>query len=96
MQKKTKAKETVWMYLEARPSASTEQLFIKGRRLTAANVVSSMLAEKFTEEEAANDWSLPVEAVQEAVAYWTQNFELIQREALLVREQLRHDGFAIP
>jgi len=70
-----------WKYLAERPHAWKRQLYIKGRRQSAANVWYDMLANNQTIAEAAKDWDLPEEAVQEIVIYCEANRALIGMEA---------------
>lgn len=70
-----------WTYLVPRAHAWKKQLFIKGRKLTAAQVWLDMQANRMTYTEAAENWDLPVEAVAEVEAYCIQNLVLIQMEA---------------
>lgn len=70
-----------WRFLVERPHSWKRQLFVKGRKLPAANVWRSMIVDKQTVEEAAFDWDLPVEAVDEIIRYCEANRELISAEA---------------
>jgi hypothetical protein len=69
-----------WIFLTSRPNSWKRQLFIKGRRQTAANIYYDMLANGDSVEAAAEDWSLPVEAIEEIVRYCEENRELIGME----------------
>lgn len=70
-----------WNYLTQRPHSWKRQLYVKGRRLTAANVWYDMRANGMTVEQAAENWELPVEAVHEIVAYCSTHQDLIGMEA---------------
>ena len=70
-----------WTYLVPRPHAWKRQLFIKGRRLTAANVWLDMQTNRMTPAEAAENWDLPLEAIAEIEAYCARHTALIQMEA---------------
>ncbi len=70
-----------WTYLVERPHSWKRQLFVKGRRLTAAQVWLDMQANQMTEAEAALNWELPSEAVAEIAAYCEQSRALLQMEA---------------
>ena len=70
-----------WKYLAPRPESWKQQLFVKGRRLTAANVWFSMLANKRTPQEEAEAWDLPLEAIEEIICYCEANEDVIGREA---------------
>lgn len=69
-----------WTYLVERPHAWKKQLFVKGRKLTAAQVWLGMQANQMTQAEAALNWGLPVEAVAEAAEYCRRNAGLLQME----------------
>jgi hypothetical protein len=46
-----------------------------------------------TPEEASEDLELPLEAIQEALLYYEQNKELIQKEAAEERRYLAEKGY---
>ena len=60
-----------WKYLERRPGSSYQQLCIKGKRIWAWTLYCDFMNEKEprTPQELAEDWGVPLEAVQEAIAY---------------------------
>ncbi len=60
-----------WKYLERRPGSSYKQLCIKGKRIWAWTLYCEFMNEKEprTLEQLAEDLDVPVEAVQEAIAY---------------------------
>lgn len=60
-----------WKYLEVNPKSLYTQLFIKGTRIRARVVYGMHMSaeEPMTAEEIAVDMNLPLEAVQEAIAY---------------------------
>jgi uncharacterized protein (DUF433 family) len=60
-----------WKYLEPRPGSSYQQLCIKGKRIWAWTLYCEFMREKEprTMQELAEDWGIPLEAVQEAIAY---------------------------
>jgi uncharacterized protein (DUF433 family) len=62
---------TQWKYLERDPKSSYRQLSIKGRRIRARTLYGCYMSEEEpqTIEEIARDYDLPIEAVQEAIAY---------------------------
>lgn len=60
-----------WAYLFPKPGSAYRQMFVKGTRI-AARILYGMYAneqEPRTAEEIAVAFGLPVEAVQEAIAY---------------------------
>jgi uncharacterized protein (DUF433 family) len=70
-----------WQYLVRRRHPWRKQLFIKGRNMTVRHLVGTVRASRFTEEEAAADLHLPVEAIREALAYFEANPEVIELDA---------------
>jgi uncharacterized protein (DUF433 family) len=88
----TNASKTQWQYLEPRPSSWRKQLFFKGRRLRPFTVWSSMLVEAMTPEETAEDWDLPLAAVEEAIEYCQTHQDLLKREAEEERRYLEERG----
>lgn len=70
-----------WQFLGSRPHEWRKQLYIKGSRLPAAVVWDDMTVNERTVEEAADDWDLPIEAVQEAIRYCEINKALLKFEA---------------
>jgi uncharacterized protein (DUF433 family) len=60
-----------WKYLERRPGSSYKQLAIKGKRIWAWTLYCESMTEKEprTPQQIAEDWEIPLEAVQEAIAY---------------------------
>jgi uncharacterized protein (DUF433 family) len=78
-----------WQYLVRRQHPWRKQLYLKGRNLTARQLVGSMKANQLDEEAAAADNRLPVEAVREALAYVESNRELLETEAEIERPMLK-------
>jgi uncharacterized protein (DUF433 family) len=60
-----------WKYLERDPMSRLKQLSIRGRRIRARTLFGRFMSaeEPMTPEEIAADYSLPLEAVLEAIAY---------------------------
>src|SRR5579862_9378945 len=60
-----------YRYLASDPDSSYRQLRVKGRRIFARTLYSLTLGDegRMTPEEVAADYQLPLEAVQEAIAY---------------------------
>lgn len=63
--------EKGWKYLAPKQGSAYRQLFIKGTRIMARILYGMVVREEepMTPEEVAAAFSLPLEAVQEAVAY---------------------------
>lgn len=78
-----------WQYLVRRRHPWRKQLYIKGRNMTARQLVGSMKANQLDEQAAAADNRLPVEAVREALAYAESNRELLETEAEIERLMLK-------
>jgi uncharacterized protein (DUF433 family) len=73
------------------PHQWRKQLSIKGLRLAAGQLVSSMEANRQSIEEAAADWDLDVEAVAEAVDYVARNRQPVEAE--FAEERRRTEPF---
>ncbi len=84
-----------WQYLESRPHSWREQLYIKGRKLTAFTVWSDMMVNGETPNDAAENWDLPLAAVQEAIEYCSTHQELLKREAESERRYLEQRGISL-
>jgi len=83
-----------WQYLVRRQHPWRKQLYVKGRNLTARQLVGSMKANRLDEQAAAADNRVPVEAVREALAYVASNRELLETEAEIERLMLKRGGVA--
>lgn len=81
-----------WRHLVARRHPWRRQLYLKGRNLTVRQLLGSLRANGLTEEQAAANHDLPVEAVREAVAYAADNAELLELEAAFERYLLARGG----
>jgi uncharacterized protein (DUF433 family) len=83
-----------WKHLVARKHPWRKQLYIKGRNMTVRQLVGGIKANKFTEEQAAANYHLPVEAIREALRYFDENPEVIELDAAHERylEKLRGRG----
>ncbi|MEO0770724.1 MAG: hypothetical protein AAFY72_15080, partial [Cyanobacteria bacterium J06649_4] len=92
---KSNPEEKIWQYLEPRAESWRDQLYLKGKKLRASNVYFSMLTEKMTPEETADDWDLPIEAVLEAIEYCETHTELIDAEAEWERKALDQSGIGL-
>jgi hypothetical protein len=84
-----------WQYLVERPHPWRRQLYIKGRKLLASTVWQDMIANKMTPEEAAENWSLPLCAIHEAVRYCESHTELLKLEAEEERYRLEEQGVSL-
>lgn len=84
--------KTQWQYLEKRPHHWREQLYIKGRKLTAFGLWMDMMVNEMTPDEAADNWDLPLEAVREIIEYCQTHLPLLKREAQEERHRLEEKG----
>ena len=83
-----------WQHLVERRHLWRKQLYVKGRNLTARQLVGAMQANQFDAQNAARNYHLPVEAIREAISYVEQNKELLETEAEIERLMLRRGGIA--
>lgn len=62
---------TSWKHLAPNPKSAYKQLFIAGRRIRARTLYGMFMSaeEPMTPEAIAREYDLPLEAVQEAIAY---------------------------
>jgi uncharacterized protein (DUF433 family) len=60
-----------WKHLERRPGSSYKQLYVKGTKIWAWTLYCETMHEEEsrTPEQLAEDFQIPLEAVQEAIAY---------------------------
>ncbi|MEO0536729.1 MAG: hypothetical protein AAF215_23065 [Cyanobacteria bacterium P01_A01_bin.123] len=84
-----------WQFLVYRPHPWRKQLSIKGRKLLAATLWQDMLANQMTLEQAAENWGLPLAAIQEAVQYCETHQDLLRLEAEEERHRLQGRGVAL-
>ncbi len=82
-----------WKHLVRRPHPWRRQLYLRGRNLTARQLVGGMRANHLDEEKAAANYGVPVEAIREALAYVEQNRRLLEAEAEIERLMLQREGF---
>lgn len=84
-----------WQWLVERPHPWRRQLWIKGRKLQASAVWLDAQANGLGVAEAAENWELPVPAVEEVFAYCDANQALIQAEADEERHRLLAEGVVL-
>ena len=62
---------TIWKYLAPNPKSAYKQLFVQGRRIRARTLYGIYMSaeEPRTPAQIAQDYDLPIEAVEEAIAY---------------------------
>ena len=72
---------TPYKFLEQRPGSNYRQLFLRGRNLLAEVVYRATVGpEPRTPDEVAQDYSIPREAVDEAVDYCRHHADILQHE----------------
>src|SRR5437762_13149385 len=81
-----------WKHLVRRQHPWRKQLYVKGRNMTARQLVGAMKADNRNEDETADDFGLSVEAVREALAYVEQNKELVNAEVEMERTMHKQGG----
>lgn len=86
---------TQWQYLEPRSHPWRKQLYIKGRRVKASVIYSDMIVNHETPSEAADNWDLPLAAIQEVIEYCSTHQELLKHEAVEGRRRLEEKGVGL-
>ena len=71
----------IWKWLVLRNHPWMKQMFVKGKKLRASTVYYDMIANGMSIAEAADNFSIPEEAVKEAVKWCELNTELLDAEA---------------
>lgn len=84
-----------YRYLVSRPETGRQQLYLTGRTMTVGQLVYTMRANDMDTESAAEDLDLPVEQVQEALAYYEAHRELVESEVAEERRVLEAQGVAL-
>jgi uncharacterized protein (DUF433 family) len=91
----TNGAATRWQYLIARPHRWRRQLCLKGRNMTVGQLLSTIRANRLTPEQASDRLDLPLAAIYEALAYYTENRGLIELEASEERRRLGQRGLPL-
>ncbi len=81
-----------WKWLVERPHSWRRQLWVKGRKLLASTVWLDAQTNQLNSNEVAEEWDLPLEAVEEIFDYCNGNRVLITAEASEERQQLLSSG----
>lgn len=84
-----------YRYLESRAHKWKKQLWIKGRNMNVWNLVATIRTERYTPEEAGENYGLPLEAVLEALYYYFQNKEFVDAETREEKRRLIEKGFTL-
>ena len=82
-------------HLVARPHLWRQQLYLQGRNITVGQLVATMRANKLSPEEAAEDFSLPLAQVKEALAYYEEHSDLVNAELREERRYLQAQGCTV-
>lgn len=97
LEKRTDPREATvdpWQFLVRRQHPWRKQLYIKGRNLTARQLVGSIKANRLDDEKAAANYHLPVEAIREALSYVERNQHLLETESEIERLMSEREGDA--
>jgi hypothetical protein len=78
--------------LVARPHPWRRQLVVKGRKLLASIVWQDMLSNHLSPEETADNWDLPIAAIQEICQYCETHQDLLKLESEEERCRLQAQG----
>ncbi len=70
-----------WKHLVMRRHPWRRQLFLAGRNMTVRQLVNTIKVNQWSEEEAAKNTDLPVDAIREAFGYANENSNLLGAEA---------------
>lgn len=81
-----------WQYLVERTHPWRRQLYLKGRKLLASTVWQDMKINHMSPSQAAENWNLPVAAIDEVVSYCETHRELLQLEAEEESYRLQQQG----
>jgi hypothetical protein len=83
-----------WNHLVRREHPWRKQLYLKGRNMTARQLVGGIQANQLNEAKAAANYHLPIEAVREALAYVEENKDLLEIETEIERLMIKRGGIA--
>ena len=88
--------ETVaYKYLESRAHPWRRQLWLRGRNITVGQLVATMRANHLNPEQASADLSLPIAQIAEALLYYAEHRELVDRELREDRKRLAARGYVV-
>ena len=91
------ATQVQYQYLEPRPRSHYQQLWVKGRHLRAEVLYRAPSVWSLAPpEEVAQDYELPVEAVQEAIDYAIRNQEVLATERAREASRIQQLGLDQP
>ena len=84
-----------WLFLTDRPHPWRRQLWVKGRKLPAATVWTDWRINGGTPEEVAENWDLPLAAVEESIRYGESHRDLLRMEAEEEKQRLAEAGVSV-
>ncbi|MEB3338750.1 MAG: hypothetical protein VKJ46_14870 [Leptolyngbyaceae bacterium] len=84
-----------WQYLVTRPHPWRKQLYLKGRKLLASTIWQDLSANEMSPEQAAENWDLPLSAIDEVIRYCEYNQDLLKLEANEERYRLEGRGVTL-
>ena len=70
-----------WQYLAKRNHAWRKQLYVKGQKLLASTIWKDMIANEMSVEETADNWNLPLDAIDEVIRYCESHQDLLKLES---------------
>jgi hypothetical protein len=70
-----------WQYLAKRNHPWRKQLYVKGQKLLASTVWQDMITNEMSVEEAADNWDLPLDSINEVVRYCESHQDLLKLES---------------
>jgi hypothetical protein len=70
-----------WQYLAKRNHPWRKQLYVKGQKLLASTIWQDMTANEMSIKETADNWNLPLDAIDEVVRYCESHRDLLKLEA---------------
>jgi uncharacterized protein (DUF433 family) len=87
-----------WHYLEPNPKSCYKQLFLRGTRIRARVLYGLYMSseEPMTPEQIAAEFNLPLEAVEEAIAYCQGNPPEIAEDANREERLMAASGMNAP
>ena len=70
-----------WQYLAKRNHPWRKQLYVKGQKLLASTVWQDMITNGMSVEEAADNWDLSLDVIDEIIRYCESHQDLLKLEA---------------
>jgi hypothetical protein len=83
------ADQAEYKYLKSKPGSNYRQLFVNGRIRAEILYRETVGREPLTPQEVAKEYSLPVEAIMEAIDYCARNQDLLDSERAREEERIR-------